>query len=106
MLNSFTQMAITLDFVTHLKFLNADFTEKVIANIMCLHHGDLESLEISVSRYGNFNWSPNDELIWKSVLVASVKESETNYFEVSSFSARSNFSVFLRLPHFFGPHSF
>eukprot|EP00253_Pinus_taeda_P035224 PITA_35224 len=59
----------------HLRFLNADVTEKVIDNMMCFHHGDLESLEISVSywylRYGN--WSPNGELIGKSVLAASVK---------------------------------
>eukprot|EP00253_Pinus_taeda_P035130 PITA_35130 len=55
----------------YLTFLDADFNEKVIDNIMCFHHGDLESLEISVN---NWYWSPNDRLTWKLVRAASVKK--------------------------------
>jgi len=57
----------------HLKFSNADFNEKVINNIMCFHHAELESLEISfICCY----WSEKrniDDLIWKLVRAASVR---------------------------------
>jgi hypothetical protein len=57
----------------HLKIWNADFNAKVIDNIFCFHHGELESLEISFIY--RFSWEERniDDLIWKSVRAASVK---------------------------------